>query len=252
MSFIPIQYLQDIKTCFYEIRVLLIQNSGWGENSTKHPEATRPSNSEPIHKSNWLTANCRFSIEARRELLILWALVLIDPGVHTAAPFSDTIREPKSNFLLSTLHCITAMNDIPEQDQHKKNKSGVEILLYEYLSFVTIRRWQFWVLKFWHARSCWKKASPADFNAEISSNGSRFRLGRICSSNDLASSCHNSLSLPHHSDNWAWDDVLNQRPKKRLSWQVRVVLLCKWALHLNQLQGCKQAYKPVSSHMMLL
>jgi hypothetical protein len=30
------------------------------------------------------------------------------------------------------------------------------------------------------------------------------------------------------------------------------VLLCKWALHLNQLHGCKQAYKPVSSHMMLL
>jgi hypothetical protein len=56
-------------------------------------------------------------------------LVLIDPGVCTAAPVNNTIREPKSNFLLGTVHCITAMNHIPEQKNITTNNSGKSKLL---------------------------------------------------------------------------------------------------------------------------
>jgi hypothetical protein len=51
-------------------------------------------------------------------------LVLINPGVCTALPVNNTIREPKSNFLLGTVHCITAMNHIPEQKNDTTNNSG--------------------------------------------------------------------------------------------------------------------------------
>jgi hypothetical protein len=56
-------------------------------------------------------------------------LILIDPGVCTAVPVNNTIREPKGNFLLSTIHCITAMNHIPEQKKDKTNNSGKSKIL---------------------------------------------------------------------------------------------------------------------------
>lgn len=55
-------------------------------------------------------------------------LLLIDPRVCTAVPVNNTIREPKSNFLLGTVHCITAMNHIPEQ-KNTTNNSGKSKLL---------------------------------------------------------------------------------------------------------------------------
>jgi hypothetical protein len=44
-------------------------------------------------------------------------------------PVNNTIREPKSNFLLGTAHCITAMNHIPEQKNDTTNNSGKRKLL---------------------------------------------------------------------------------------------------------------------------
>jgi len=44
-------------------------------------------------------------------------------------PVNNTIREPKSYFLSGTVHCITAMNHIPEQKNNTTKNSGNSKLL---------------------------------------------------------------------------------------------------------------------------
>ena len=79
---------------------------------------------------------------------------------------------------------------------------------------------------------------PANFNAVIASDGSGLGSSRVGGPNNLAAGRHNTLSLPHHGNHWARDDVLYQGAEERLGGEVRVVLLSEGSLHLDHLHGC--------------
>jgi hypothetical protein len=51
---------------------------------------------------------------------------------------------------------------------------------------------------------------PADLNAVVAADGARVRGGRVSGADDLAAGSDDALALPHHGDDGAGDDVLDE------------------------------------------
>ena len=81
---------------------------------------------------------------------------------------------------------------------------------------------------------------PADLNAVVAADGARVRGGRVSGADDLAAGSDDALALPHHGDDGAGDDVLDEGAEEGLGREVGVVLLREGALHLHQLQGFEE------------
>lgn len=63
-------------------------------------------------------------MEAGIQYAKLNCSTLVDPGVKVALPLSHTFREPESDLLLSVLHGVTSMDDIPIRERGDRFSTG--------------------------------------------------------------------------------------------------------------------------------
>lgn len=76
---------------------------------------------------------------------------------------------------------------------------------------------------------------PANLNCIITTDGSGGRFCWVGGTNDLSAGKNNILTLPDHSNNGTWDNVINQSTEEGLCRQVLVVLLSKRTIHIDEL-----------------
>jgi hypothetical protein len=79
----------------------------------------------------------------------------------------------------------------------------------------------------------------ADFNAQITPDGSWVTVGRHGGTEHLTSSHDGILSFPNHGTNWAGSHVFDQAREKLLFLQIDIVFLHVLLARLGQLHGHK-------------
>ncbi len=132
----------------------IIQNSGWGENSTKHPEATRPSNSEPIHKSIDSLLTTGFNRGKKKIADSINPSSHRSRGAHCCAiQWYPQGTKEQFPFEHSPLHHCHEWHSWTRPAQKKQIRCGNTCLSTCPLS----QWWQFWVLIYWQLDLAEKK-----------------------------------------------------------------------------------------------
>lgn len=77
----------------------------------------------------------------------------------------------------------------------------------------------------------------ADIDGEVTADRTGLRVSRIGGSEECAAALHHVLALPHHANDWARANVLDQTVKERLGGEVLVVRLSLLSGGLQHLES---------------